>query len=81
MVFRDRSMSSVEDFGRPGLLMKRGKAEIFLRLPADQVKVSSCDLKEGRIAEHPFTPEDGHHIRLTVNNFQDGQAVCVYEIV
>ena len=80
MKFQNSAMALILDFGKPGLLMRRGKVEIKLNCTGRHT-LYACDINGKRLREVPCRKDENGKLSFPANNFIGNQAVCVYELI
>ena len=80
VTFSDPDRSIIADWGKPGMLMRRGSAELRLNAPANR-NLYACDVTGKRLFPVAFTRDRENRICFTAENFRNGEAICVYELI
>ncbi len=79
MRFRDREMNVVEAWGKPPVLLRRGRAEVSLQRDFTGFRLYAVDFDGSRLGEIPLTAADGA-TRFTLDTALHG-GVAAYELI
>ena len=78
-LFSGKGFTHLLEWGKPPMLLRHGRAEIQLTLP-QTLKLYACDTTGRRLFEIPLKKNSSGKRTFLADNYQDGQAILVYEL-
>ena len=78
-LFSGKGFTHLLEWGKPPMLLRHGRAEIQLTLP-QALKLYACDTIGRRLFEIPLKKNSSGKRTFLADNYQDGQAILVYEL-